>query len=122
MKVMIENNIMKANEFVISAKGILPEIAVLKNVRLNYKMDAEGKKTDLIECVRYDCIDPDNFSTFSLKCESNRAVVTQEILESTEEPIFIRIPVEQTCIRPYEISYGKAKVTIVAPDVKLVEN
>lgn len=122
MKIMIDNNIMKASELEISAVGIIPDVAVVKNVRVSNVLDAEGKKTDKVESVRYDCVNPDNFTTFTVKVETTRPVVTKEILETAEEPIYISIPVEEVVIRPYEISYGNAKVSIVAPYVKLAEN
>lgn len=122
MKVVLNNNTIKASELEVSAEGIIPEVAVVRNVRLSYVMDAEGKKTDKVEAVRYDCVNPDNFSSFTLKVETTRPVVTKEILEASEEPIYISIPVEEVVIRPYEISYGNAKVSIVAPYVKLAEN
>lgn len=122
MKVVIDNNVIKASELEISAVGIIPDVAVLKNVRVSNVMDAEGKKTDKVEAVRYDCVNPENFSTFTIKVETTRPVVTKEILEASEEPIYISIPVEEVVIRPYEISYGNAKVSIVAPYVKLAEN
>lgn len=122
MKVILDNNNMKASDLEVSAVGIIPEIAVVKNVRISNILDAEGKKTDKVEVVRYDCVNPDNFSMFTLKVETTRAVVTKEILEASEEPIYISIPVADVVIRPYEISYGNAKVSIIAPYVKLAEN
>ena len=122
MKVLIDNNVIKASELIVSAKGIIPETAVLKNVRLSNAQDAEGNRTDKVEAVRYDCVNPDNFSTFTIKVEATRPVVTKEILEASEEPVYISTPVEEATIRPYEISFGKAKVTIVAPYVGLLEN
>lgn len=102
--------------------GIIPEVAVIRNVRISNTLDDEGKKTEKIEAVRYDCVNPDNFSTFTIKVETTRPVVTKEILDASEGPIYIYIPVEKVTIRPYEISYGNAKVSIVAPYVKLAEN
>lgn len=122
MKVVIDNNVMKVSELEISAVGIIPEVAVIRNVRISNVLDDEGKKTDKIEAVRYDCVNPDNFSTFTIKVETTRSVVTKETLDASEEPIYIFIPVEEVTIRPYEISYGNAKVSIVAPYVKLAEN
>lgn len=122
MKVVVDNNVMRASELEVSAVGIIPEVAVVRNVRISNVLDAEGKKTDKVEAVRYDCVNPDNFSTFTIKVETTRPVVTKEILEASEEPIYISIPVEEVVIRPYEISYGNAKVSIVAPYVKLAEN
>ena len=122
MKTMIENNIMKASEIKISAAGIIPDVAVVKNVRISNVLDAEGQKTDKVEAVRYDCVNPDDFSTFTLKVEKSLPVVTKEVLETSEEPVFISIPVSEVVIRPYAIEFGKAKVSIVAPYVKLAEN
>ena len=122
MRVVIDNNVMKASELEVTAVGKISDIAVLKNVRVSNVMDAEGKKTDKVEAVRYDCVNPENFSTFTIKVETTRPVVTKEILEASEQPIYISIPVEEVVIRPYEISYGNAKVSIVAPYVKLAEN
>lgn len=122
MRVVIEKNVMKASELEISAVGKIPEVAVVRNVRISNIMDAEGKKTDKVEAIRYDCVNPDNYSTFTIKVESSRPVVTKEILEASDEPIYITIPVEEVVIRPYAIEYGNAKVSIVAPYVKLAEN
>ena len=122
MKVVVDKNVMRASELEVSAVGIIPEVAVVRNVRISNVLDAEGKKTDKVEAVRYDCVNPDNFSSFTLKVETTRPIVTKEILEASEEPIYISIPVEEVAIRPYEISYGNAKVSIVAPYVKLAEN
>lgn len=122
MKVVVDNNQMKASALQVSAVGIIPDIAVVKDVRVSYVMDAEGKKTDKVEAVRYDCVNPDNFSTFTLKVETTRPIVTKEILEASEEPIYIAIPVSEVVIRPYAIEFGKAKVSIIASHVKLAEN
>lgn len=122
MKVVVDNNIMKAFELEVSADGIIPEVAVVSNVRISNVIGAEGKRTDKVEAVRYDCVNPDNFSTFTLKVEATRPVVTKEILEATEEPVYISIPVDAVAIRPYAIEYGQAKVSIIAPYVKLAEN
>lgn len=83
MKVVLDNNIMKASEFEVSAIGIIPEIAVVKNVRISNVLDEEGKKAEKVDVVRYDCVNPDNFSTFTLKVEATRPVVTKEMLEAS---------------------------------------
>lgn len=122
MKAILKNNVMKAADLSISAEGILSDVAVLRDVRLAYAKDAEGKNTDVIECVRYDCVDPNTYATFTVKVESTKAVVTQQALESSDEPIYIEIPVKEVKIKPYKIEFGKADVSIVAPYVKLAEN
>ena len=122
MKVQIDKNVMKATALEVPATGIIPDIAVVKNVRISNVLDAEGKKTDKVEAVRYDCVNPENFSTFTIKVETTRPVVTKEILEASEEPLYITIPVSEVVIRPYSIEYGNAKVSIIAPYIKLAEN
>lgn len=122
MQVIIDNNQIKVAALQVSANGIIPDVAVVKNVRISNVTDADGKKTEKVEAIRYDCINPDNFSSFTIKVESTRPVVTKEILEGSEEPVYISIPVAEVVIRPYAIEYGKAKVSIVAPYVKLAEN
>ena len=122
MKILIDNNMIKASALQESAEGIIPEVAALRNVRISNVLGSEGKKTDKVEIVRYDCVNPDNFSTFTIKVETTRPVVTKEILDESDEPIYIAIPVAEVVIRPYSIEYGNAKVSIIAPYVKLAEN
>ncbi len=122
MQIVLDNNQMKASALQVSAEGIIPDVAVVKNVRISNVMDAEGKKTDMVEAIRYDCVNTDNFSTFTLKVETTHPIVTKEMLEASEEPIYIAIPVSEVVIRPYSIEYGNAKVSIIAPYVKLAEH
>lgn len=122
MKIQIDHNVIKASKLEVPADGIIPELAVVKNIRISYVIDAEGKKTEKVEAIRYDCVNPENFSMFTLKVEATRPVVTKEILDASEEPIYIVIPVTEVVIRPYAIEFGNAKVSIIAPYVKLAEN
>lgn len=113
---------MNASDIAISAQDIISDVVVLRNVRPSYVKDAEGKNTELIECVRYDCVDPNTYATFTIKVESTKAIVTKQALEASEEPLYVAIPVKETVIKPYAVEYGKAKVSIVAPYLKLAEN
>lgn len=122
MKVSLDNNQMKVSELEISAQGIIPELAVVRNMRPSYVLDSEGKRTDKIEAVRYDCVNPENYSSFTIKVETTRPVITKELIEASDEPLYITIPVAEVVIKPYSIEYGVAKVSIVAPFVKLAEN
>lgn len=122
MQIVLDNNQMKAAALQVSAIGIIPELAVVKDVRVSYVLDSEGKKTEKVDVIRYDCVNTDNFSTFTLKVETTHPIVTKEILEASEEPVYISIPVSEVVIRPYSIEYGNAKVSIIAPYVKLAEN
>lgn len=122
MKALIENNEIAVANLEVSAIGKISDLLVVRRVRPTYKKDDPGKMTDLIESVRYDCVDPDNFATLTIKVIATSPVITNELIENSDEPVYISVPVDQTVIRPYEISYGKAKVSIVAPSVKLAEN
>ena len=122
MKAKLDNNQIKAAELAIPAAGIIPEIAVVRNVRLSYQQDADGKRTEKVEAVRYDCIDPDSYASFTIKVETNRPVISKEELDAAEDAICIAIPVDKVTIRPYAIEYGMAKVSIVAPMVTLANN
>ena len=122
MQFVINDNVMRVSELKVSAVGIIPDVAVVKNVRISNALDAEGKKTDKVEVVRYDCVNPVDYSSFTIKVETDCPVITQEMLEATEELVFISIPVDEVEIRPYEINFGRVKVSIVAPFVKLVKN
>lgn len=122
MKALIENNEMAVADMEVSAKGKIADILVVRKVRPQYIKDAEGKITDKIEAVRYDCVDPETYASITLKVLSTHPVVTNEMIELSEEAIYISIPVEETIIRPYEIKFGKAKVSIIVPFVKIAEN
>lgn len=74
MKAILDNNQMKVTALEVPASGIIPELAVVKNVRISNALDAEGKKTEKVDAVRYDCVNPGNFSVFTLKVESTRPV------------------------------------------------
>lgn len=121
MKNIINGNQIKINHLELPASGIIPTEAVLKNVRPSYAKDKDGKKTELIESVKYDCVNMENFSSFTVKVLSSQQVITKEALEASDELVCIKIPVEETVIRPYEIAFGVAKVTVLAPYVKLSE-
>lgn len=122
MNVILDDNKIKASALEISASGKIPEKAVLRNVRVSYVVDNEGNKTDRIDAVRYDCICPDTYASFTLKVNTTQPVVTKESIEKAEMPVFIAIPVDEVVIKPYEISYGVAKVSITAPYVKMIKN
>lgn len=114
----IDNNSMDSKHLMLTAEGKISPQVVVRNVRYAYQTDADGNRTDTVKSVLYDCVDPLNFATFTLKVNSSKAVITPEELEEAEEVVYIEIPVESTLIKPYAIEYGKAKVSIIAPQVK----
>lgn len=119
MKSLISNNVMDATKFNLPALGIIPQIAVLRDVKLSYATDSDGKRTENVASVRYDCVDTENFSTFTVKVETSKPVITSGELENTDELVVLELPIDEMTIKPYEISYGKVKVSIIAPYVKV---
>lgn len=122
LKMSINNNQVSTKELAISAEGIISEEVVVKSVRTSYKFDQDRKATDEIESIKYDCVDPETFSVFTIKVNTTKAVVTQEQIDQNDEATYISIPVAETFIKPYDIKFGIVKVSIVAPFVKLAEN
>lgn len=116
MKLKISDNVMKTADFAITAQGIIPEVVVVRSVRVSFSAEDSNEK---IKSVRYFCVNPVDFSSFSIRVDGKPPVVTEEVLEAETEPVYIEIPVRETVIKPYEIAYGNVKVSIVAPFVKL---
>lgn len=117
-QVHINNNTIDASQLSISGKGILPVKAVLKGIRVSYAT-INGKKTDKIEAVRYDLVNPENFDTFTVKVPGKSPIIEPEEFEKEDKIRYICLPVSDILVKPYSIEYGKAKVTIVAPAVTL---
>ena len=118
----VNNNQLATADMIMSAVGLIPDIAAVTNVAYVYKTDAQGKRTDQIEGIRYRCANPKDFTVFTLKTLSIKPVITPEELESSEDVVFISIPVNDVVIKPYKIEYGIATVSIIAPYVKLANN
>lgn len=116
----VDNNQMATSDMVMSAVGLVPNIAAVTGITYVYKMDAQGKRTAQIEGVRYRCANPSDFSVFTLKTLSIKPVITPEELDASEDVVYISIPVNDVAIKPYKIEYGVATVSIIAPYVKLV--
>lgn len=121
MKKIIDNNKISTSDIIISAEGILPEIAVLKAVRPSYLLDAEGKRTDKVDYYRMDCIDPKSYSSFTLKVLSTKEIISAEELEDATEVTYIKIPLKEVIIKIYKTEYGYCSVTLTCPRVQLVK-
>mgnify|MGYP004573091369 CR=1 FL=1 len=63
MKSFIDNNVMEIADLEVSAEGKISEILVVKKVRPSYMKDAEGKITENIENIKYDCVAPETFAS-----------------------------------------------------------
>ena len=121
-KVNLNNNQIATAHLIMSAKGLISDIAAVTDVAYVYKTDAQGKRTDQVEGIRYRCTNTKDFTVFTLKTLSIKPVITPEELESSEDVVYISIPVNDVVIKPYKIEYGIATVSIIAPYVKLANN
>lgn len=119
MRIVINENQIKSSEIKIPAEGLIPEVAAVRAIRPVYATDASGNRSDTVIGIRYSCVDPDTFSTFTLKTETVKPVISPEELAESESPVFISIPVEEVEIHPYAIEYGTAKLSITVPFVRL---
>lgn len=119
MKSIITNNVLSANYLVIPAKGLINSIAVLRDIRPIYRIDNDGNRTEDVVGFRYECIDSVNFSTFTVRVDNSKPIITSQELEASTEVVYVDIPLEATVVKPYEISYGNAKISIIASSIKL---
>jgi len=119
MRVLVNENKVKVADLNVSAVGLLPSKAIIRGVRVSYKQDSEGNATDTIESTRYDCLDPVNYSTFTVKVEG-KPIITPEELETKDTPCMIELPLEQVQVKPWKVEFGSATLSISAPSAKLV--
>ena len=114
MLIKLSNNIIKTQFIHIPAKDFLPPSAVLKEIRV-----VEKEESGVIDHVKYDCVNPVDFSNFTIKVPGKQPVISPEQLESATGVVYIDIPLDKVEIKPYELNYQKLKVSIVAPEVRL---
>ena len=59
---MIDNNEMKANLLAMVATNFISSELVVSDISYQYKTDKDGNRTDVIEYVKYSCVDTKTFS------------------------------------------------------------
>ncbi len=94
----------------------------LKGIKENFAYE-DGKRTNEFRSTTLICVDVETFSTLKIKVEKKFQLTQKDLDESTER-IFVEIPTNETIVTPYKIEYGKATVTITAPEatISLDEN
>lgn len=119
MKILINKNQIepKLLEFPLSNFTENAEFVVTA-VKDNYAYENE-KKTDKWLSTTISCVDTVTFATLDVKV-SQHINLSQTEIDNSESAIYVEIPLDETIVRPYEIKFGKAKVSIVAPSVKIV--
>lgn len=94
----------------------------LKEIKENFAYE-DGKRTNEFRSTTLICVDIETFSTLKIKVPT-KFQLTQKDLDEATERIFVEIPTDETIVMPYKIEYGKATVTITAPEatISLDEN
>lgn len=116
------------NENEVSAKELSKKLGdffdegifVLRKVRRVNRYE-NGQRTNDIAGYAYEVIDGTSYAKFTVKVASTEPVITEEQLEACKDTVFVKIPLEKTLIIPYELKYGRAKVSITAPFIELLK-
>jgi len=94
---------------------------VVKGIREGRAYDEEQKKyTGPIEYIVYSLVNPESLSSIKVKVPAAHPVISPDELEASDEPVYVRLPLDKTMVRPYEIKYGTAKVSITAPSIEKI--
>lgn len=120
-KMALKNNEISAKVFEIRLDKIFPKIPdfVLTEVRPYYRYDDNKQKMDIVEGYKYTLIDMDSLFPFNVKVPGGTPLLNQTDIDESEGRIYVELPLEETLVRPYQVNYGKAKVTIIAPYITI---
>ena len=111
-RLKINKNVMMIKDLTMIGEGKIPETVVVCDVRENYEVDADGRKTNKIISFSLDVTDPVTFGSFTLKVVGTSLPFSKDFIENATEPVLIDVNTSTVLIRPYEIAYGKAKISI----------
>ena len=113
MKSLFNGNEIPTDDLQVELPKIIPQQSVLRDIALPKEED--GKEP----FVRYTLLNPTNFDTFKVKVPGNTPIITKEQLAESTENIIVELPISQLKAKVYAISYGKAKVSITAPAIRI---
>lgn len=118
----LDNNQVQINSFSATlADFTQSDTFVCKAIKRNFRYENE-KKTENVESVAYDLVDTKTFVSFRLKVPGDSPVIDPVAFDEMDKVIKVRVPIDQTTVRPYRVEYGRATVSIVAPFVELIDN
>ena len=75
-----------------------------------------------MEAIIYVCTDLSTLSRLRIRVNSTTPVIEPEELENSDDILFIKVPINDTIVRVYDVSYGKAKLSIIAPFLSLLSD
>lgn len=76
----------------------------------------EGQRSDSVIATRYSVANPETFEKFDVKVANTKAIVSQDIIDSVDERVWVAF--ENAQVKPYRIEYGKAICSVTADSVK----
>ncbi|MCI8496437.1 MAG: hypothetical protein HFI74_12330 [Lachnospiraceae bacterium] len=121
-KIFIKDNKISAKNLTLRLSNIFeknPKLA-LTDVLPCFHYDENRKRTDLVEAFKYMVLDVETFSSFAVRVNSTSPVITPEELAQADSHVFIEFPLSETIVKPFQMEYGVATVSIVAPYAQLV--
>lgn len=96
------------------------EIFVVNSVTIQNKY-VDNKRTDEVEAIIYDLVEPKTFVPIRVKVLAKTPVISSTDIETSDVPIFIQLSLEETVIKPYRIEYAKVSISIVTPYVTVAK-
>lgn len=81
------------------------DMFILRNVKENYKYDTANKcYTDILESIIYSVFVEELYGVLNIKITGMQAIISPDKLKAADGEIYVRIPLEQTIIRPYALA------------------
>lgn len=86
------------------------------------KKYVDGKPTDDVDGIRYLLTDTKTLTQISVKTLEKKPAITQDEIDNAGCLMYVKLPIEETLIKPYKMEFGKVSVSIIAPSVEVVSD
>ena len=117
--IKMQNNEVSVHDIVIPAANVIPEIAVVCSVRTSMVKDENGNPTSTPDYHMLSCVNPENYQSFKVKVINRNIPFDAETIENSLEPIYVKFDTDRITIVPYEINFGRVKLSIRTDTIEL---
>ena len=118
----LNDNICKADCFEMKLSDFVDsDIFALNSVEKRYKYDENRQRTDVIDGIVYTITD-DRLNRYKVKVPTTVPIIEQQELEESDELIYVRLPIDESIIKPYKIEFGRTYVSISSPYAQRVNS
>lgn len=117
--IKIQNNEISVHDIVIPAANVIPEIAVVCSVRTSMVKDENGNPTSTPDYHMLSCVNPETYQSFKVKVINRNIPFDAETIENSLEPIYVKFDTDRITIVPYEINFGRVKLSIRTDTIEL---